>query len=267
MKLNDFNEAVGMVDDDLIAEAIVAKRRKGAVVFKRAAAIAACFIVLCAGSIGFLNAKGFDFHSIIREFFHKTKIVQNDQTIAATVNREPIYQSSISVWREYIELSYQTGVSQVESLDIPEEQKQTYLEKLEDNRNQTDEEILNALIENKVLSQEAERQGITVSEEEEAYHLAETAYETLKDAANKADATETDKNNYLFITEYRQSMQMTEEEYLKRAADGYKEALIRAKLLNNFSKALPEQANESDTKGEEENYIEELMKNANIKRF
>lgn len=62
-------------------------------------------------------------------------------------------------------------------------------------------------------------------------------------------------------------MQMTEEEYLKRAADGYKEALIRAKLLNNFSKALPEQANESDTKGEEENYIEELMKNANIKRF
>lgn len=266
MKSDIFNVAIGLVDGDLIAEAAVAEKNKKVIAFKRVIVLAACFIILCLGTIGVMAAAGFDFRSAVQEFYHNTKITRNNKTVAALVNGEPIYKSTVDFQREYHELSYKTGISKIESLDIPEEKKQKYLADLEDKRNETDEEILDTLIENQVLMKEAQKQGIQVSYEK-AYNQETEQFKVLKKAALRENAEEIDKNNYLFITEYMKSMNMTEEEYLEQAANVYRTALMRGQLLKNFSATISAQKDQSEIDAQVNEYVKNLVEKADIKKY
>jgi len=223
--------------------------------------------VVCLVALGILSISGIVavaggfIDSDILNFFRSIKEGRNDKTVAATVNGEPIYKSSVKFMKGFYKLSTALSTKQINEMDIPDEEKQVLLEKLANRDSQkTDKQILEDLIKQKVVLQEAHKKGITVSDDQ-AYQYAKEQLELCKKAGLAEDATEEDKENYEFMLAYMEEMQLTEAEYINEAKDAYKNMMERALLYNDFKEAyLQNGGDENELENAMESYENELIK-------
>ena len=114
----------------------------------------------------------------------------------------------------------------------------------------TDKEIMDKFVRERVIQQEAERRGITATDEE-AYELMDITYAKLIDELVAA------------IEEFADSLGLTMDEYKQLSIDTYKEAVMGNKLHDE----LIAEAADSDMLPENyyEDYIDNLVKTAKIK--
>lgn len=203
------------------------------------------------------------FHtSTFDSFFNKVEDIQKheNEEVAVTVNGEKIYQSTVNLQLEYSKLSYLMSVNQLESKDIPEEQKQQLLEKIK-SLQQTEDGILNQLIKESVILQEAERQGITFSDEE-AMSYALEQFALVKNSVVTDDTSPTGILNYEFFKKYIAALHLTEEQYIDKAAEAYKRMFI----IKKFNETIAA-VNQTPSSIEESNlssYVDSLLSQAEI---
>lgn len=191
-------------------------------------------------------------------FFDTAKDLENDTTILATVNGEPIYESTVALQEEFASLSYDKGLEQINVMDISETEKEELRNQLEANQ-KTSSEILDEYIKQAVILQEADRVGIEVTLED-AREIAETQYFLLK---NSADESEANALNFRFLEDYMDSMGYTEEEYLDKLAESYQKTLT----VKQFYDALPQINTLSTESVSAEDYVQMLIDKAEIVIF
>ncbi|MGN0172121.1 MAG: SurA N-terminal domain-containing protein [Acutalibacteraceae bacterium] len=184
-------------------------------------------------------------------FFSEMKAAQNDKTVAATVNGEEIYESQIDIQLAFSELSYSLAAEQVENMGVSEEEKQRLLEQ-QKNSQKTRDEMLEELVKQTVILQEAARRGITVSDEEAAAYASEQ-YALFKEAASE---NEQNAANDEFLQMYIQENGWTEEDYLKQVTNVYKKLLIQ----NAFYKVLSEEEKIDNV----DDYVNQLVAQATV---
>lgn len=190
-------------------------------------------------------------------FFEKNKAMQEDETIAAKVNGEPIYQSAVDRQLEFSKLSYALSMKQIQEMDIPEAQRQELL-KQQKNSPKTADDILEDLIKETVLLQEAERQGISVSDKE-ARAFALEQYTILKNLASTSDSS-VNRKNVEFIQQYMLEMNLTEEQYMDKVTSIYKNMLI----INKLYETTASQSNAPNAESTTQNDLDRLLAKANI---
>lgn len=179
------------------------------------------------------------------------KAAQNDKAVAATVNGEEIYESQIDIQLAFSELSYSLAAEQVENMGVSEEEKQRLLEQ-QKNSQKTRDEMLEELVKQAVILQEAARRGITVSDEEAAAYASEQ-YALFKEAASE---NEQNAANDEFLQMYMQENGWTEEDYLKQVTNVYKKLLIQ----NAFYKVLSEEEKIDNV----DDYVNQLVAQATV---
>lgn len=184
-------------------------------------------------------------------FFSEMKAAQNDKAVAATVNGEEIYESQIDIQLAFSELSYSLAAEQVENMGVSEEEKQRLLEQ-QKNSQKTRDEMLEELVKQAVILQEAARRGITVSDEEAAAYASEQ-YALFKEAASE---NEQNAANDEFLQMYMQENGWTEEDYLKQVTNVYKKLLIQ----NAFYKVLSEEEKIDNV----DDYVNQLVAQATV---
>lgn len=185
----------------------------------------------------------------------------DDPAVAATVNGTDITAAQVQARRDYLALSAQNGLSQLETAQgLTEEQKQAMRAELEASANQTNSQILDSLIRQTVILQEAERQGLAVSEDA-AYKQGKAAYTALKEAALAADAPADAVQNYAVIQDYMQANSLTEEAYLQTITPVYQQQLSRAALYESYSATAADPGDAAF-----DAYVDTLVEAANIRR-
>lgn len=215
---------------------------------------AVALISIC--SVTALAANGFRV-SDFAGFFEKNKAMQEDETIAAKVNGEPIYQSTVDLQLEFFKLSQSLATNQIQEMDIPEAQRQELL-KQQKNPPKTADDILDDLIKETVLLQEAERRGISVSDKE-ARAFAFEQYTILKNLASTSDSS-VNRKNYEFIQQYMLEMNLTEEQYIDKVTSIYKNMLI----INKFYETTASLSNTPNAESTTQNDLDSLLAKANI---
>jgi len=197
-------------------------------------------------------------------FFKSIKEGQEDKTVIATVNGEPIYKSSVEIKKNFYKLSTELSTKQINEMVISDDEKQVLLEKLSSTNSKTDKEILDDLIKQKVVLQEAHKKGLTVSDDE-AYQYAKEQIELCKKAGSDENATETNKKNYEFMLAYMEEMQFTEAEYIDNAKDSYKNMLEKGLLYKDFKEEYSKNnGDENELENAIRNYEDELVSKAKI---
>ena len=198
-------------------------------------------------------------------FFQKNDKFKIDKTIAVLVNEEPIYLADFEIEKSYQELTQKLALKQIDMLNLSEKEKDQLKEK-QKNSIKTENEILDGLIQSKVLLQEAQRQGVSV-DIEEAYNMLKSQYEIVKEIANRPDADAVDKANYQFILAYQKHMGYTEDEYLQQTSAVYQRLLIQNKLLelNAYPSTGTDKITSYDSQKEAvDDYITELVSQADV---
>lgn len=195
-------------------------------------------VIITVLSIGIFGALAvtnniLDLDSI--DFIKKVKEDQANKSVVAIVNGENIYRSSIDIQREIYKYNKSRGTKQIEEMQISEEEKQKWQSQNETLNTKTDKEILDQLIREEVMLQEANKKGLQASDEE-VYNKIKENYELSKEVAAKKDATDDDKYNYLIIVEYMKARNMTEDAYFVEAGNTYKQEMTKYNLYLDFTK-------------------------------
>lgn len=219
-------------------------------------------IVICGAVIAADYVFGFGLSDLLKGF-EKSE----DKTVAATVNGEPVYSSSLLFKKDFYRLSTELSTKQINEMNISEDEKQVFLEKLKSTNNKTDKEILDDLIKQKVIMQEAHKKGLTVSDEK-ARLYAKEQIGLCKNAGLDKNASEDAKKNYEFMQYYMEQMNLTEEKYIDRSVSSYKSILEKGLLLKDFSDTyLQGGGNAAELDGAFEDYQNDLLKKAEIVYF
>ena len=172
-----------------------------------------------------------------------------DADVAVIVNGEEIRRSDIDARLAAAELSYANGVVQIDEMELPEQEKAAMLAKLKDAK-KSREEVLDELIRQTVMLQEAERRGVTAADDEVNAYV-EQQYAAFQEAASQ---NEQGRAAAEYIATYRKDNGLSEEAYLEKVAEVTRRALVCDKL----SEAL--QAEGQDP----ENYVDDLVAQATI---
>ena len=102
------------------------------------------------------------------------------------------------------------------------------------NKRPTQAEVLEKLIRNAVIEQEAERLKLTVPQEE-ARKIAAQQYQVLKDAASREDEVNKDARGYYqSLVDYREARHLTEKQYINESANVYRALMLRGKVKEAF---------------------------------
>lgn len=143
----------------------------------------------------------------LEKFYDSAEKIKNDSsgTVVAVVNGESIYKETIDFYIASAELSASGSA----------------IYKTEDKT-----EILDELIRDTVVRQEAERLGLE-ADYNEAYDLISSAYGDLKKQGGE---------NYEFLKNYLKKLDLTESEYLQQGAEAYRRAMTRSNLYSHFVK-------------------------------
>lgn len=225
---------------------------------KKRTIIIVCVIVIVLLASGVVLAAGAVQNQDILWFVRKSKALQKDDTVLLTVNGAEIYVSDVEMELEFLKLSQSLTKAQIDTMDVDDSVKEALINKHKEAQ-RTRDEIVDDLITNTLLLQEAERQGITVSVED-AREEAREQYTAVMERAETSDSY-ADKMNYELLLLYMQEMDMTEEQYIERAAEEYRKMLIINKLYETQQKA--DKSTVSDGSFSEE-YIESLFDKAEI---
>lgn len=152
---------------------------------------------------------------------------------------------------------------QLESLNLPVEQKQELLEQQKKYTQKTDREILDDIIRDVVIMQEAHRQGITVSDEE-AYNFGKEQFNLVKKAAESPNASATDVQNYQVLVEYMKNKNWSEEQYLEEVGESYKDILVQQKFYETYLASYNSITNSINEDSSYQQYIDNLVNQATI---
>ena len=172
-------------------------------------------------------------------FFGATKNTKTDKTVAATVNNTKIYQHQIDFQRASQQLSKENAENS--GYDAS---KITV---------QTDKEILDELIRNEVVLQEAKKQKLA-ADYSEAKKYIKSNYDAI---------IEKNDENAKILKEYMNELELDEDEYIKQASEAYQNVLTRSNLYESFIKGKIGTADELQQ--QYEIYVSELIKAASIK--
>lgn len=145
------------------------------------------------------------------DFFDTAKKIKNDKTVVAIVDNEKIYKYQIDFIKASQRLSQKNAeLSGIDASEITV---------------QSDEEILQQLIRNTVIVQEAKRQ-----KKEAKYNDAKKYIKTNYDKI-MAD----NDSNSEFLRKYMSELGLSENEYIKLASQGYQDTMTRENFYNDFA--------------------------------
>ena len=213
--------------------------------------IISAFLLGYIGVIAAQNSTSYWFSEFIN---HSQGDEKND--VIATVNDVVIYQHTVDAYKDLYRIQRAAFESSVSNSTTNNSADTLLEEALE---LPSDQEVLDVLIRNKVLEQEAARKGITISEQE-LLSIAQNQYALLKEAAQSDNISDSVLNNYLFILAYQREMGWTEEEYIQQSLTAYKAVIIRQMLYQNFASSyIGESIDEAFT-----NYTNNLVSQATI---
>ena len=192
---------------------------------KRTILVAVIAAVLVVGGTATALIADTPMRSFVESYFSSGDGTQETGAVAAKVNGKAIYQKDVDA-----ELTmYDVLATYVDvnggNTSLPEEWQ---------NKRPTQAEVLEKLIRNAVIDQEAERLKLTVSQEE-ARKVAAEQYQVLKDAASREDEANKDARGYYqSLVDYREARHMTEEQYIDESANAYRALMIRGKVKEAF---------------------------------
>ena len=169
------------------------------------------------------------------ELFDAAKKYKQDKTVIAVVDGDKIYQYQVDIQLASQKLS-QANMAEAGGDPTLITQR-------------TEDEILDELIRNTVILQEAKKQKLT------AKYSDAKAYQEEQFAAIKAANDDQSR----FFEQYRKEMGWTEEEHLKQAALGWQESMTRTNLYNKYLEDNPDATDETWKK-----HVDSLVENADI---
>lgn len=194
----------------------------------------------------------------LRGWITQMVTANSGETIALTVNGEPIYQETIELKKSFYDISRTVAEQQMQKLSLSDAEQSTYMQAIGMTAIPDEQIIRTDLIRNKVMLQEAQRRGLSVSDEA-ALTAARQQYEAGKAAALADNPSEAATYNYNFITEYRTVKNWSEEEYLQESAQVYKDIMLRQMLYKNYAAGQQDATMESF-----EAYVDTLVDQAEI---
>lgn len=179
-----------------------------------------------------------------QDFFSAADNVQNsdNKTVIAIVEDSEIYQENIDMVKASETLSNKHAKEYAEKNGIDSPQSTP----------RTDEEILNELIQNKVIYQQAEREGL-LPDYKEAYSLAEENYNLIIEA---------DDENTEFIKKYMETLGLDKDGYIEGSAQANFALMAQNNLYKKFIEGKSGTAEE--LKAQFEEYVDTLVENADI---
>lgn len=153
------------------------------------------------------------------------------KTVVATVEGEEIYQETIdaAVIAKEIELENAGQTGTVDAKDVLEEQ-----------------------IRKTVIWQQAVKLGLEAKYEDAKAEIEEAYHAVMEENGKNAE----------FLRKYMETMQFTEEEYLKAAAKERQYALTRGNLYLHVTEGM--KGTDEEKKAAYENYVDDLVANADI---
>lgn len=184
---------------------------------------------------------------------------KNNDTVAATVNGEVIYEGVVKSMKAGEEISYQNSLAQLETQDLSEEVKADLRQKLEASR-KNEATILDELIAKRACLQKAKELGFK-ADTKAARERAKTSYRLAKEAAEQKDAPEPAKQSWEIVQAYLREMSMSEEEYIAECTAIYEQWDILSQL-----QAYVEEHHPNGTKTFEE-YKQAVVAAADIEKF
>lgn len=197
-------------------------------------AVIALVVIILAAGIGVVAKQAIDKKN--EDFFSTAKKYKEDKTVVAVVNNDKIYQHQIDIQLAAQKLS-QTNMAEAggDPTLIPQ---------------RTEDEILDDLIRNAVLLQEAKAQKLTAK-----YSESKKYQEEQLSIVKAADDEQT-----RFYEQYIDEMGWTEKEYLKQVSLQWQKVMTRTNLYNKFFKDNPDATEEAWEK-----YVDSLVEKADIK--
>ena len=191
---------------------------------KRTILIAVIAAALVAGGTATALVADTPMRRVVESYFSSGDGAQGTAAVAAKVNGKPILQKNVDaelmmydVLTAYVDVNGGTS--------LPEEWQ---------NKRPTQAEVLEKLIRNAVIEQEAERLKLTVPQEE-ARKVAAQQYQVLKDAASREDEVNKDARGYYqSLVDYREARHLTEKQYINESANVYRALMLRGKVKEAF---------------------------------
>ena len=171
-----------------------------------------------------------------QELFDAAKKYKQDKTIIAVVDGDKIYQYQVDIQLASQKLSQ---ANMIEAGGDP-----TLITQ------RTEDEILDELIRNTVILQEAKKQKLTAK-----YSESKKYQEEQLSIVKAADDEQT-----RFFEQYIDEMGWTEKEYLKQVSLQWQKVMTRANLYNKFFEDNPNATDETWKK-----YVDSLVEKADIK--
>ena len=190
-------------------------------------------------------------NSPIANFLNFNKKSAQNRDVLLIVNGEKIYNSYVDVQRNYNKLIADIYKTQDEYQNLPEDQKWVIDKQYEELISKKDSEIIKDLIKSVVMVQEAEKIGIA-ADYEDSYKAQKNNFNHLKSVNDE---------NYKFIASYIKSMEISEEEYLKLAADSYRKYASKLNLQKYYNETI---ANSDGGYKNFDEYVQALISDASI---
>lgn len=168
-------------------------------------------------------------------FFDATKKLKEDKTLVAIVNGEKIYQYQIDIQNAAQELSKKNIVA------AGGDEKLAIIK--------TEDEIIENLIRQTVVFQEAKNQKLTAKYSEAKKYQEEQISMIM--SANDEQSR--------FLEQYLQEMSWSEKEFIEHAATQWQREMTKSNLKNKFF-----EKNSSATEQDYEEYVDRLVEAAEI---
>ena len=185
----------------------------------------------------------------------KQQTIASDKTIAVTVNGVSIYQSQIITQKEYNQLSLETNTQQIDAESgLSDAEKESLKSQVLEQLTQTDQTILDNLINNEVILQEAKNEGL-MANSADAVSMANSNYYGLKAM---------DSQSYQALQDYMAANGLTESQYLDQSVKIYQDTITRQNLYQKFIQTLPDTDTSDQIQSAWNNYVDELVQKANI---
>lgn len=200
---------------------------------KKATLLSVIVIVAVILGIGVVAKQAIDKKN--EDFFSTAKKYKEDKTVVAVVNNDKIYQYQIDI---------QLAAQKLSQTNMAEAGGDPTLITI-----RTEEEILDELIRNTVILQEAKKQKLTAK-----YSESKKYQEEQLSIVKAADDEQT-----RFFEQYIDEMCWTEKEYLKQVSLQWQKVMTRTNLYNKFFEDNPDATDETCKK-----YVDSLVENADI---
>lgn len=159
----------------------------------------------------------------------------------ASVNGDQIFESDVSLKKFFNEYANKINADEIEKMPLSEDEKASMRQKIADNE-KSDSQILDEIIQSKVILLEAEKLGITV-DDSFALDAVESTYKSIEQNLQSSDPEQKSaaERGYALFRSFADAYGISIEEYLVTySAPIYKNILIKEKVFENFKQTLSE---------------------------